>query len=394
MTLPIPRSLFAWKRRLDALLLPPGEPAGPAYASLGYLVFLAFPGLARGWVPTPPGDWVYTLASVAVFLPLYFASYWVSGWRRVAVAMATAGLAVALLPANPFANTYTIYACMMVATATRRELALVFAGAHGSLLAALALIDNPALGFVGLLTLAISVVGVFAMRMAEANQAKQRALKLSQDEIRRLAQVAERERIGRDLHDLLGHSLSVIAIKAELAGKLAARDPAAARAEIADVERIARESLGQVRRAVSGMRTVGLHAEFANARLALGAVQVEFACEADEAPMHPESESVLALALREAATNIIRHARARRASARLARAGDRVELVIRDDGCGGAGGAGNGLRGMRERVAALGGQLELDSPPGGGTTLAIRIPWRAPPEPEAADARPALKLVG
>src|SRR5205814_6582017 len=103
------------------------------------------------------------------------------------------------------------------------------------------------------------------IQRARANQ----ALRLSQDEVRRLAQVAERERIGRDLHDLLGHSLSVIALKSELASKLFTRDSAAAAREIADVERIARESLGQVRRAVAGMRALGLRAELANARLAL-----------------------------------------------------------------------------------------------------------------------------
>lgn len=387
-------SLKSLKQRIDARLLPPDEPANQAYASLAYLSFLAFPLLARWWGSLFTSDWILTVLSVLVFLPLYFASYWLTGWRRLGVVTATALLGVALLPSNPFANTYTIYACMMAATMPRRQLFAAFAIAHGSLLAALMQIDHVAMWFVSALSLGVSGIGVFAMRMAESNNAKQRALKLSQDEVRRLAQVAERERIGRDLHDLLGHSLSVIAIKAELAGKLAARDLGAARAEIADVERIARESLGQVRRAVSGMRAVGLRAEFANARLALGAVQVDFDYRADEVPMHPESESVLALALREAATNIIRHAQARRVHARLAREHDEVLLTISDDGRGGVAGDGNGLRGMRERVATVGGSIAVESPVGRGTTITIRIPWRAPPEPGRSEGGAALRLVG
>jgi two-component system, NarL family, sensor histidine kinase DesK len=106
---------------------------------------------------------------------------------------------------------------------------------------------------------------------------------------------------------------------------------------------------------------------------------------------------VLALALREAATNVIRHAEARRCRAELRRAEGDVLLEIRDDGLGGARDDGNGLRGMRERVEAAGGTLDVDSPAGGGTQLLLRLPYRTPPTPAGADEpspqRPRLAVV-
>jgi len=315
---------------------------------------------------------------------LHFLSFWLRGWRRVGIALAIAALAPALLPANPFANTFTIYGVVSAAELPLPRALLVLLLSIAMLLGALMYSETQAALFVTLLTLLVSSNAFVAVRFYAANARKQAALRLSQEEIERLAKVAERERIGRDLHDLLGHTLSVITIKAELANKLATRDPAAAQIEMADVERIAREALGQVRRAVSGMRAVGLRAEFANARLALGAVAVDFEYRAPDLNLHPEIETVLALALREAATNIIRHADARRCDADLLREGANVVLAVTDDGVGGARADGNGLSGMRERVAALDGCLSIESLAGQGTRLRIALPYRppAPVDPE------------
>ncbi|HTA64705.1 MAG TPA: sensor histidine kinase, partial [Xanthomonadaceae bacterium] len=182
------------------------------------------------------------------------------------------------------------------------------------------------------------------------NEAKDAEIRLSHDEVRKLAATAERERIGRDLHDLLGHTLSLIALKSELAGKLLARDPVAARREIADVERITRDALVQVRSAVSGMRAAGLVGEVASARLLLECAGVRFAYSGFEHELPPAQEACLALALREAATNIQRHARATSAMAELTADDGSIQLRVRDDGHGGISEHGNGLIGMRERV--------------------------------------------
>ena len=390
------RSIGERARRLDAALFPapacdPGE-AGMRWFSLLYLGFLFVPALAP-WLGSKGADWPATLLSLAVFLPLYWVLHRHHDWRATAAVVAIAALGCMLLPWNPFANTYIIFACAGAAYLPQPRGWLV---ALGSLVAFAAVVmaqgyPTPTAVFLIALTALIAGLVMASNLMMRAKSAKQAALRLSQDEVSRLAALAERERIGRDLHDLLGHTLSVIAIKSELAARLAERDPGAARVEIEDVERIAREALGQVRGAVAGMRAMGLKAELANARLALGAVEVDFDYACSEEPMHAEIETVFALALREAVTNIVRHARARRVEARLARDGERVVLAVRDDGRGGARLDGNGLTGMRERVEALGGSLSLVSLAGQGTLLEIRLPFRPPANGE--DARPALRVV-
>ncbi len=374
---------------LDRRLLPPVlEPGAMPWMSLVYLTFPWFPLLIDEFTAT---DYALTALACVAFLPLYFGFYWVRGWRRWIALLAMAGMGGALLPANLFANCFTIYACVLAAFLPMRQMLALNVIAIG--------LYGVGCWFVGLplsffLTLGC-VTAVFSaactrvwISKARANQ----AMHLSQDEIRRLAQLAERERIGRDLHDLLGHTLSVVAIKSELAAKLFSRDPAAAQREIADVERVAREALGQVRRAVTGMRAIGLRAEFASARLACAAVEVDFTYRAADLAMHPEIETVLALALREATTNVIRHSQARLCNAELGRFGDDCRVAIRDDGQGGASESGNGLKGMRERVEAVGGRFELRSDRGSGTELVLHVPWRALPEPEVSAGEPPRRL--
>jgi len=199
-------------------------------------------------------------------------------------------------------------------------------------------------------------------------------LRLSHDEVRRLATTAERERLGRDLHDLLGHTLSLIALKSELANKLFDRDAASAKREMADVERIARDALAQVRRAVTGIRAAGLAAELASAKLLLQSNGVHLECEIADVCLPVEVETALAMSLREAVTNIQRHARAAHVRIVLEAARQAVILRVEDDGRGGAIVPGNGLAGMRERLAAIGAQLQVDSQRGRGTVLKVTAP--------------------
>ncbi|WP_424683875.1 sensor histidine kinase [Frateuria sp. YIM B11624] len=217
-------------------------------------------------------------------------------------------------------------------------------------------------------------------------------LRLSQGEVRRLATLAERERIGRDLHDLLGHTLSLVALKSELAKRLALAEPARAQREMAEVERVARHALTEVRAAVTGMRRGDLAAELVSARLMLEASGVALEGELPDGLALPEQvEAPLALVMREAVTNIHRHARATRASVALSIDGNGIQMQIGDNGRGGLSAHGNGVSGMRERVRALGGTLSIDSPPRRGTVLtihvplAVRAPVAAPVQAPAAD---------
>jgi two-component system sensor histidine kinase DesK len=205
----------------------------------------------------------------------------------------------------------------------------------------------------------------------------QMQLRRSQDEILRLATLAERERIGRDLHDLLGHTLSVVALKSELARKLIDRDIEAARAEIAEVERVARDSLAQVRNAVSGIRSTALSAELLAATALLEAQGLKVKCETENVKLPHDRETVLALSLREAATNVRRHSGATGVTIRVRKESAAVVMEVADDGRGGRIIPGNGLNGMRERLDTVGGTLSLWPNPAGGTLLRASVPLAA-----------------
>ena len=174
----------------------------------------------------------------------------------------------------------------------------------------------------------------------------------------------------------------MVALKADLAAKLVGRDAAAAGREIGDVGDIARDALAQMRQAVSGIRTARIAAELAAARLLLETdgigLDVAMAQDALGDDLAPEVECALALVLREAVTNVQRHARARRARIELARDDDGIRLRVVDDGRGGAMVPGTGIAGMRQRVAALGGRLQIDGRPG-RTCLEAFVPVQGRP---------------
>src|SRR5271157_3570871 len=197
-------------------------------------------------------------------------------------------------------------------------------------------------------------------------------MRLAHEELEHLAKVAERERIARDLHDLLGHTLSLITLKAELARKLVDRDPQRAKQEMHDVEQTSRAALAEVRETISGYRGQGLAAELIRARKTLETAGVTVDCDASEVPLSPAQETVLALALREAVTNVVRHAQAQRCSVRLSRDQEVCTLEIADNGRGADTPEGNGLRGMRERLEAIGGSLQRRCE--AGTRLVIHLP--------------------
>jgi two-component system sensor histidine kinase DesK len=203
-------------------------------------------------------------------------------------------------------------------------------------------------------------------------------LRRADEEIERLATIAERERIARDLHDLLGHTLSVVVLKSELAGRLVRSDPEGAEREVHEVEQTARTALAEVRSAVAGYRANGLGAELVNAQRALSAAGVDLQATIDLPVLPAEHEAALALALREAVTNVLRHANAHRATISADATPDEVRLEVGDDGRGARGPDGSGLAGMRERATALGGNVSHHTGPFGGerpgTTVRVILP--------------------
>ncbi|KAF1723138.1 sensor histidine kinase [Pseudoxanthomonas wuyuanensis] len=325
-----------------------------------------------------------TLVSYPLFLWLYAMALIAAPRRARACALAIVGMCLALLPWYPSGLSYFVFGCVMLQPRRGRSILGYFALL--AVLNAVLAVYARHLGYPwqALVWMPVVTAVVAAMVTVERiNHEREAALKFSHDEVRRLAALAERERIGRDLHDLLGHTLSLVALKSDLAGRLMERDPVAARREIDEVSRVARDALAQVRRAVTGIRAAGLAGELASAKLLLESDGVAFRYTAEEAPIPSELETVLALTLREAVTNIQRHARASLAEVSLQSDSQQVTLHVRDNGVGGAMAPGNGLTGMRERVEARGGRLRIESVPRQGTCVEVTLPL---PSGEAGDA--------
>ncbi len=218
-----------------------------------------------------------------------------------------------------------------------------------------------------------------------------RELHAARREIARLAVNEERLRFARDLHDLLGHSLSLIALKSELAGRLLPTAPERAAAEIGDVERVARDALREVREAVTGYRQPTLAAELRGAAAMLAAAGITADLDDPPAALPPPLAALFAWAVREGVTNVIRHSGARRCAVRIARADTTVALTVTDDGrgTGDDAAAGSGLAGLAERVAACGGTMEAGAAPQGGYRLRVVVPFAAPAARETASPRVA-----
>jgi two-component system sensor histidine kinase DesK len=320
-------------------------------------------------------EWLLTALGTVVFVSLYLivASLENTSWELVTLGVMVF-VGVLYAPFNAGASCFFIFAAAIVPYVLESELAIF------SSIAAIVAVAGLETWFLHLSGWFLFYAGGLAVVVGGSNiyfAQKTRMycqLKKANQEIEHLAKVAERERIARDLHDVLGHTLSVIILKSELAGKLLDRDPQRAKTEIADVERTSREALAEVRNTIRGYRANSLEAELKQAAQALQTAGIVVKSETEKINLTPAQESVVGLVVREAVTNIVRHADARNCLLRLVPNNGSCRLEIQDDGRGG-GGEGNGLRGMRERIEALGGTLIRQTYP--GTTLLIEFPLKS-----------------
>lgn len=329
---------------------------------------------ARGWA-------LFGAATVA-FLVLYFRSYWVRGRELLLLSVATVAFGLLFWPMTHSAGAFFIYAAGMLGSINppRRAFRLVASIALIVLVQAWT-IERAWVHAIWPFFFTI-LVGALNVHFAQVSRANAR-LRLAQSEIEHLAKVAERERIARDLHDVLGHTLSLVILKSELAAKLAERDPERAREEIRDVERIARSALAEVRAAVSGYRASGFASEVQQARSTLGTAGMSLSTDIPASPNLPAShEAVLCLALRESVTNIVRHSGAKACRIALILTEQSCTMTVSDDGRGGNAPSGSGLTGMQERVEVLGGTLVRDGRD--GTTLSVTLPLDACAEERSA----------
>jgi two-component system sensor histidine kinase DesK len=305
-----------------------------AAAAVGYVIVALF---IVGYLSLVPGGWL------------------LSGRRFWAVFAALAALTAAELPlARAGAFVMCVYLSALLVARLGARAALPVAGM--TLLAVLVpaavgpwhdgagtSLDNGSA--IGIPVVALAMFGFF--RVLQGN----RALAEARAELARLAAENERNRIARDLHDLLGHSLTTITVKAELARHLGGRDVGAALREIAEVEELGRRTLADVRAAVANYREVTLAGELSSGRELLRAVGIT----ADlPAAADLPADELFGWVLREGLTNVARHSHARTCTVRIGSA----SVEITDDGIGGEAASGSGLSGLRERVEAAGGTLE------------------------------------
>lgn len=346
----------------------------PNYWYLGYLAILTFQPVfdpTSTWV-----DWAVVGAAVTVFVPVYVVGEWRPGPVRRAMPWLAAALGLLVLAVNTGGGVFLIYAGAAAAGHKPRPIAMRWLVGLSLLTALLAVISPVpvvyrAFAFLPVLLL-IWVVGMACMEERERAVEAAR-LRVDNARIGHLATATERERIARDLHDVTGHSLTSIVVRAQLVQRLAATDPQRAAAEAAEIEIVARHALGEIRETVAGWRQVALDDEVEVARQALERVGVELHVDLDrDVHLAPSVEQALGLALREGVTNVVRHAGAHACTVRLFEDAGQVRLEVVDDGVGATGVEGNGLLGMRERMAALGGQVQRFSQ--AGTRLVVTVP--------------------
>ncbi|MCC3376463.1 sensor histidine kinase [Cohnella sp. REN36] len=343
-----------------------------------------------------PGD----KAAIGLSLVALFTVFYVLGFRRrawsfpAALAMTAIAAGLALLSdAGMITIGFFIVALAVFQTQFWQTLAVMaaMAAAFSYVLIAEFAVLSPDEWASLLPPIGIMLAFPFVMRAIRRSRELRKQLDTANERIRQLIQQEERERIARDLHDTLGQTLTLISLKSEIAGKLVTRQPERAREELREIHGTARTALRQIRELVTDMRALRLADELDRARQLLHSANIACAAEGfeDEGAVHPLEAHVLAYALRETVTNVVRHSGASRCEIALSVSETELALIVRDDGKGlpeaedGQLRAGNGLRNMRERLSFLGGRFEAATQPDGGSRFAMHLPVASRGEAES-----------
>lgn len=340
----------------------------------GWLVFLVFP-LGESVATGEPWRITVGVLGTVVFGTLYATALWRDGVGRAqessrwshprALAAMTAIAVLTSVGIGLGAVSFVPFLIAFGTFALPRPLNWWWSASCVLAAVAIPLALDPSFGWLFVIFVSVAVALGTGSGRVMADEGEQH-LRVSEQ----LAITAERDRVARDVHDVLGHSLTVVALKAQLAERLVETDPERARAELAEVQELAREALAEIRVTVRGLRSAGLEDEVAAAGAALAAAGIAAELPTDCSVLDPRRRTVAAWALREAVTNVVRHAGASRCRVELGPS----SLSVADDGLGtGAAPAGGGLRGLRERVESSGGKLAVATLPTGGTRL--RVDW-------------------
>jgi two-component system, NarL family, sensor histidine kinase DesK len=310
-------------------------------------------------------------------------------WSRIGLLLALAALGTWLFVQGGDGGYFLYVFVAMAAANVLPQGRLAFAGVAAVTALAMATSWGASPSTIGSIGFATFISG-FVILVLRRLFTTIKQLRRAREDLAVTAVAAERLRFSRDLHDLLGHSLSLIVVKAEVVRRLAERDPAAAAREAADIEKVGRQALVEVREAVTGYRQRPLSEELDGAREALAGAGIEPTVRLSAGPLDAGSDALLGWAVREGTTNAIRHSRATRCTIDIRRDADQVVLTVTDDGAvGGTGtklgagpgagtGAGTGLRGLAERLAGAGGTVTAGPRPDGrGFRLTVTVPGRA-----------------
>lgn len=347
----------------------------PLYVLLYSLFIFLLPILTESSSIQRIGPWRFwgaTAMAYLLFLRLYFQGWWLRDQQLLKPIIGIAALGLLLLPINVGAQMMFVYAAAFGARLEKLSSALWCLVLLSALFVLAAWQLN--LPLIALSPNLLALLAVFSINRFSFDSERRRALlQLSQQEVAQLAQSAERNRIAADLHDLLGHTLSLVALKAELARKLLYRNPAQVEQELIALETIARNGLQEVRRTVHGLHSAELGVELAKSRLALGAADINLHSDIAELALPVELEAVFASVLREAINNVIRHSGARVVRISFSRQDQQAILRVSDDGRAREQvREGFGLRMLRQRVTEAGGTLKLAC--NNGLSLEVRLP--------------------
>jgi two-component system sensor histidine kinase DesK len=361
-------------KKINSRLLPPGD--GYRYSPYIWLAYLFFFFFSYFTVPHTLTEHLSMVAGILAFLALYFNIHWVDRSRvkyNIIGIVIVGSLMTTLSQSSSVLFVYAGAFCCLLGSPRKALMAII---GIVMWIAALSMVFSLSKYFylpAGIFTLFIGALNIYQHEI----DVKIKELKLSQQEVKQLAKTAERERIARDLHDLIGHTFSVITLKADLAGKLIDKDAERAKQEIKELENISRNALSQVREVITGFRTSNLNAELAGAKYLLQSNDIDFDYTLGELTIDEHTNKELAIIFKELTTNIIKHAKASKVTAAVEQDKNGIRLNVTDNGKGMATDSsdGYGLKGIQERLEKWQGSLKISS--GNGCEIDIFISQKA-----------------
>ncbi|MEL6111383.1 MAG: sensor histidine kinase [Pseudomonadota bacterium] len=331
-----------------------------------YLVYLFFYGAP--WLFRAPSLFDVAVAAVAItiFIPIYLKTFARSTPDNIPVIALIALIGYAVTPFWGSPGVFHIYAAAQAGYQRPGQRALWLIAILTIVYVSVSYLMGRSLIEIGFVVFMGTIVGVGciaeAAQLAEVKIAEN-ARALEREE----AAIAERARIARDLHDVLGQTLTMVALKADIAGRTLGSDPAQAERELREIRDAARRALSDVRAAVSDMTATSILGEIDRARRFLDSGGVTLTVTGAPPTLNPTADTVLGLVVREAVTNVIRHAGASAVTIRFEQSGGVLKLAIQDDGIGSSDNGwspGSGLSGLTERVASLDGTATFSRSPG------------------------------